>query len=43
MEIEMSKPVAILGFESKREISRGSSMTLPTCGISLQMFGVAAS
>lgn len=29
MEIEMSKPAAILGFESKWEISRGSSMSLP--------------
>lgn len=43
MEIEMSKPVAILGFESKREILRGSSMSLPTCGISSQTFGVGAS
>lgn len=25
----MSKPAAILGFESKWEISRGSSMSLP--------------
>lgn len=34
MEIEMPKPAAILGFESKREISRGSSMSLSTYGIS---------
>lgn len=27
MEIEMPKPVAIMGFESKREILRGSSMS----------------
>lgn len=34
MEIEMPKPATIVGFESKREILRGSSVSLPTYGIS---------